>query len=123
MAPASSLIPEGLHGAAHPALKRDAREVLGYGPVVSTLRVIYDLGKRKRLTPSACQVAGVHVALLLLCTAAVGLRVWARAWVFRHASVWGWDDTLAVLGLVGTFPVYIYVPYPYTAWLSTSLPA
>lgn len=47
MAPAISLIPEGLHGMAHPALKRDAREVLGYGPVVGPLRAIKKLIKER----------------------------------------------------------------------------
>lgn len=61
-------------------VKRQNVEVLGLGPIV----------------------AGVQVALLVLCTAAVGLRVWARGWVFRHAKVWGWDDTLTVLGYVRT---------------------
>ena len=84
MAPTSSLVPEVL-AMAHPAPgRKDSGEAIGYGPIV----------------------AGVHVALFILCTAAVGLRVWARAWVFRHAGVWGWDDTLALLGFVRSFPAY-----------------
>ena len=65
-------------------VKRQNVEVLGLGPIV----------------------AGVQVALLVLCTAAVGLRVWARGWVFRHAKVWGWDDTLTVLGYVRTTTIH-----------------
>ena len=87
MAPAGSLMPEVLR-MAHPTPKRQRPEEIGHGPVV----------------------AGVEVGLLILCTAAVGLRVWARGWVFRHAKVWGWDDTLAVLGFVRSLPYPVYMP-------------
>ena len=48
----------------------------------------------------AATLAKIHIALLILSTIAVGLRSFARGWVFRDSKVWGWDDTLGVLGLV-----------------------
>ncbi|KAK7756524.1 hypothetical protein SLS62_001359 [Diatrype stigma] len=56
---------------------------------------------------AAC-LASLHVTLLALSTIAVGLRVWARGWVFRDSKVWGWDDTLAVLSLLTTAPACIF---------------
>lgn len=51
----------------------------------------------------AASLAGIQITLVALTTIAVGLRVWARGWVFRDSNVWGWDDSLAVLSLVRTF--------------------
>lgn len=51
----------------------------------------------------AASLIFIHATLLALSTVAVGLRVWTRGWVFRDCKVWGWDDTLAVMSLVGYF--------------------
>ncbi|KAI1139938.1 hypothetical protein F5Y05DRAFT_336530 [Hypoxylon sp. FL0543] len=60
--------------------------------------------KQHPLTPHgfAATVTNVHIVLLVLTTIFIGLRIWARAWLFRELKIWGWDDTLAILSY-GTF--------------------
>ncbi|KAI0901403.1 hypothetical protein F4806DRAFT_492291 [Annulohypoxylon nitens] len=50
----------------------------------------------------AATVTRVQIALLILTSILIGLRVWARGWIFRDLKIWGWDDTLALLSY-GTF--------------------
>ncbi|KAI1206183.1 uncharacterized protein F4807DRAFT_463949 [Annulohypoxylon truncatum] len=50
----------------------------------------------------AATVINVQIAFLVLTTILIGLRIWARGWIFRDLKIWGWDDTLALLSY-GTY--------------------
>lgn len=43
---------------------------------------------------------GVCIALSILSTVAVSLRLFVRLHIQRNTRAWGWDDTLSVLSLV-----------------------
>ncbi|OTA53282.1 hypothetical protein K449DRAFT_440123 [Hypoxylon sp. EC38] len=57
----------------------------------------------------AATVTNVHIAVVVLCSIFVGLRIWARGWLFRDLKLWGWDDTLAVLSYATFLPSCIFV--------------
>ncbi|KAI1106346.1 hypothetical protein F4804DRAFT_301003 [Jackrogersella minutella] len=57
----------------------------------------------------AAAVKNVHVALIVLTSIFIGLRIWARGWLFRALKIWGWDDTLAVLSYATFVPSCIFV--------------
>lgn len=57
----------------------------------------------------AAVLSAVTLALLVVGTVAVALRVWVRAWLFRDKKIWGWDDTLAVLSLLTFIPACAFI--------------
>lgn len=65
---------------------------------MSSLQQLADTQPPIRPHGPALALVVVSMVGLALSYVAVGLRVWCRAiWL---SNVWGWDDTLAVLGLV-----------------------
>ncbi|OTA99517.1 hypothetical protein M426DRAFT_27424 [Hypoxylon sp. CI-4A] len=66
--------------------------------------------KQKSFEPErfAATVTNVHIALIVLTTFFIGLRIWARAWCFRELNIWGWDDTLALLSYATFVPSAIF---------------
>ncbi|KAI2467816.1 hypothetical protein F4781DRAFT_423105 [Annulohypoxylon bovei var. microspora] len=57
----------------------------------------------------AATVVRVQIALIVLTTILIGLRLWARGWIFRDMKIWGWDDTLALLSYATFVPSCIFV--------------
>lgn len=52
---------------------------------------------------------GVCIALSILSTVSVALRLFVRLHIQRNTRAWGWDDTLSVLSLV-SFPITPILP-------------
>ncbi|RYP74894.1 hypothetical protein DL769_003915 [Monosporascus sp. CRB-8-3] len=57
----------------------------------------------------AASLAYATIACIILTSITVGLRIWARAWVFRDSKVWGWDDNLGVLSYLTFVPSGVYI--------------
>ncbi|KAI0880139.1 uncharacterized protein GGS22DRAFT_175969 [Annulohypoxylon maeteangense] len=68
----------------------------------------------------AATVSRVQIALLVLTTLLIGLRIWARGWIFRDLKIWGWDDTLALLSYATFIPSCVFTIYACQYGLATA---